>query len=113
MASVVSGPALYARIGDNVALTTLDGESALAIDWILAEPSAYLLGRTGTRIPPRDRRRPCAVGPRPGGSAAKGPGRPTDRFTFETLVEPDDLRHALSDIRRRGYVVSCRQFTDR
>ncbi|GAA4566908.1 IclR family transcriptional regulator [Planotetraspora kaengkrachanensis] len=105
---------LYAHTGNNVALTTLDGESALAIDWIVAERSAHLLGRTGTRIPlhatgaglvllahaPLDLRQKVLEGS-------------LHRFTTETLVEPDDLRRALSDIRRRGYVVSCRQFTDR
>jgi DNA-binding IclR family transcriptional regulator len=105
---------LYARTGDNVALTTLDGDSALAIDWIIAERSAYLLGRTGTRIPlhatgaglvllaygPQELTQKVLEGPLP-------------RFTQDTLVDPDDLRAALSGIRRRGYVVSCRQFTDR
>jgi DNA-binding IclR family transcriptional regulator len=105
---------LYARTGDNAALTTLDGGSALAIDWIIAERSAYLLGRVGTRIPLHatgaglvllahaslDLRQKILEGP-------------LHRFTSETLVEPDDLRRALSDIRRRGYAVSCRQFTDR
>jgi DNA-binding IclR family transcriptional regulator len=105
---------LYARTGDSVALTTLDGESALVVDWIVAERSAYLLGRTGTRIPlhatgaglvllahaPPDLRQRVLDGPLP-------------RFTSETLVEPEELGRALAEIRRRGYVVSCRQFTDR
>jgi DNA-binding IclR family transcriptional regulator len=105
---------LYARTGDNVALTTLDGDSALAIDWIIAERSAHLLGRTGTRIPlhatgaglvllahaPLSLRHKILAGP-------------LHRFTPETMVEPADLRQAMSDIRRRGYVVSCREFTDK
>jgi DNA-binding IclR family transcriptional regulator len=105
---------LYARTGNNVALTTLDGESALAIDWIVAERSAHLLGRTGTRIPLHATGAGLVLlAHAPTDLRQKVLGGSLHRFTTETLVEPDDLRRALSDIRRRGYVVSCRQFTDR
>jgi DNA-binding IclR family transcriptional regulator len=104
---------LYAQTRDNVALTKLDGDTALCIEWIFGEKTAHLLGGLSNRIPlhasgaglvllayaPFEFRQKVLDGPLP-------------RLTDATLSEPDDLRRTLFEVRRQGYAVSRRQLTE-
>ncbi|WP_434088695.1 IclR family transcriptional regulator [Amycolatopsis mediterranei] len=38
-------------------------------------------------------------------------GRPIDRYTSETVTDPDRVRHLLADVRTHGFSISERQVT--